>query len=114
MSVKEADVYLIQELPKNLTVDQNETAVLLCILSKPDLKVQWFKDGKQITEANVNIKIETKKASDEEEGKYIYQISIFNCTNADIGKYKLEYKTIQTEGKLSVRKSKRDNYKATK
>lgn len=73
---------------------EKQSVQLSCTLSKPKLKVQWFKNGEEITNDG--------RFKFVQEGK-VYKIVIENATLADKGVYKLKYNDeLETSCELSV------------
>ncbi len=101
--VREVPLKLIQELPSTLSVNKGESVEAECILSKPNLKVDWFKDGKLISNKqpeSIELSSYTKS-----EGNYAYKIKVNSAEAKDAGKYKIEYQYIESECKLSVKQA---------
>lgn len=74
---------------------EKQSVALTCALSKPRLKVQWFKDDEEITE-NDRIRFA-------QEGKS-YKLVIDNANLSDTGKYILKYNDeVETSCELSVK-----------
>jgi hypothetical protein len=73
------------EVVKNLEdqeVVEKHKATFVCTLSKSRLKVDWYKDGKRLTE--------NKRIEFTQEGK-VYKLIIDHCELDDIGTYKIKY-----------------------
>lgn len=93
VKVVERPVEVIEPL-QDTVCTENQTIVLQCVLSKPRLKVEWFKDDAPLKE-NKHIQILS-------EGK-TYKIVLNQTELDDIGRYKIKFKDeAETSCQLSV------------
>ena len=80
---------------KDITVPEEESVTLECELSKPDQKVKWFKDGKEIKpdrKRNIVPKVEGSK----------YSLTIPKSLIDDTAQYSAKCGDEETKGKLVV------------
>ena len=92
--VTEAHVTFTAPL-KDIKIPEKEYVVLECEVSKPDVKLKWFKDGKEIKpdkKKGIITKTEGRKHS----------LTIPSAMVDDSGKYTLEVGDNKTECKLTV------------
>jgi hypothetical protein len=102
--VKETELKIIKELPSSMEVYTEQEFELECNLSKPNIKVEWLKDGVLInTKTNTNIEI---TAFVMDSSIYVYRLNVRNSNLKDSGKYKIQFKGIQTECKVCIKMKK--------
>ena len=80
---------------KDATVPEDQSVVLECEVSKPDVKPQWFKDGKEIKpdkKKGITTKTDGRKLS----------LTIPAALAADTGEYSVKVGDEVTECKLTV------------
>ena len=80
---------------KDITVPEEESVTLECELSKPDQKVKWFKDGKEIKpdrKRGIVPKVEGTKHS----------LTIPKTLKDDTAEYSVKCGDEETKGKLTV------------
>jgi hypothetical protein len=75
---------------KNLKIKRGDKCELQCTVNKPNIVLQWFKDGQPIT----HIK--------EEIDGLIHKLIIPNAEDKDKGIYIAKYQDLQTEGHVEV------------
>ncbi|CAF3618249.1 unnamed protein product [Rotaria sordida] len=75
---------------KNLKVKRGDKCELQCTVNKPNIALQWFKDGKPITDVK------------EEVDGLVHRLIIPNTTDADKGVYTAKYQDLQTEGNVEI------------
>lgn len=75
-------------------VAEKQTATFQCVLSKPRLKVVWYKDDQKIKE---NDRIQFAQ-----EGK-VYKLVINNAQLEDRGTYKIKFEEAESSAQLSVK-----------
>lgn len=103
LSVKEGAASIVKTLPESLEIVESESFELECQLSKPDLKVKWTKDGKEL-KSGKSIQMNTYTTSD---NHFAYKLTIGAPSDAKEGsKYKLAYESISTECKIVLKKPK--------
>ena len=81
---------------KDITVSEEESVTFECELSKPDQKVKWFKNGKEIKpdrKRGISTKIDGQKHS----------LIIPKTEMDDAAQYSVKYGEEETKGKLLVR-----------
>ena len=80
---------------KDLTVPEEESVTLECELSKPDQKVKWLKDGKEI-------KPDRKKGiTTKSEGRR-HSLTIPRCVSDDSAEYTAKCGDQETKAQLTV------------
>ena len=80
---------------KDVTVSEEESVTLECELSKPDQKVKWFKDGKEIKpdrKRGISPKVEGTK----------HTLTIPKTLKDDTAEYTVKMGDEETKGKLTV------------
>ncbi|CAF2746284.1 unnamed protein product [Rotaria sp. Silwood2] len=87
--VKEEPFDFTEKL-KNLKVKRGDKCELQCTVNKPNIALQWFKDGKPITDIK------------EEVNGLVHRLIIPTTTDADKGIYTAKYQDIQTEGHVEI------------
>ena len=75
---------------KNLKVKRGDKCELQCTVNKPNIALQWLKDGKPITDIK------------EEVDGLIHKLVIPNTEDKDKGVYVAKYQELQTEGHVEV------------
>ena len=75
---------------KNLKVKRGDKCELQCTVNKPNIALQWFKDGQPITDIK------------EEVDGLIHKLIIPNTEDKDKGVYIAKYQDLQTEGHVEV------------
>ena len=75
---------------KNLKVKRGDKCELQCTVNKPNIALQWFKDGQLITDIK------------EEIDGLIHKLIIPNTEDKDKGVYIAKYQDLQTEGHVEV------------
>jgi hypothetical protein len=75
---------------KNLKIKRGEICELQCAVNKPNIALQWFKDGQPITDIK------------EEVDGLIHKLIIPNTEDKDKGVYVAKYQDLQTEGHVEV------------
>lgn len=93
VKVLEKPVEVIKQL-EDEEVAEKQTATFVCALSKPRLKVTWYKDDQKIKE---NDRIQFAQ-----EGK-IYKLIINNAQIEDRGTYKIKFEEAESSAQLSVK-----------
>lgn len=99
--VKEIEPKLLKDLPSTLTIFENEPIELECELSKPNLNVEWSKDGVLLKDKKYEITSYTKSDT-----SYAYRIKLPKSELRDAGRYKLVFKSISTECRVIIKKPK--------
>lgn len=87
--VKEEAFDFIDKL-KNLKVKRGDKCELQCTVNKPNITLQWFKDGQLITDIK------------EEVDGLIHKLIISNVDDKDKGVYTAKFQDVQTEGHVEV------------
>ncbi|CAF4747141.1 unnamed protein product, partial [Rotaria sp. Silwood1] len=87
--VKEEPFDFVDKL-KNLKIKHGDKCELQCTVNKPNIALQWFKDGNLITDIK------------EEVDGLIHKLIIPNIEDKDKGAYVAKYQDIQTEGHVEV------------
>ena len=80
---------------KDITVPEEQSVTLECELSKPDQKVKWFKDGKEIKpdkKRGIVLKVDGSK----------HTLTIPKTLKDDTTEYSVKCGDQETKGKLSV------------
>ena len=80
---------------KDVTIPEEDSVTLECELSKPDQKVKWFKDGKEIKpdrKRGIAPKVESTKHS----------LTIPKALTEDMAEYSVKCGDEETKGKLTV------------
>ncbi|CAF1491714.1 unnamed protein product, partial [Adineta ricciae] len=75
---------------KNLKVKRGDKCELECTVNKPNIALEWFKDGKPITDIK------------EEVDGLIHKLIISSTEDKDKGIYVAKYQELQTEGNVEV------------
>ncbi len=92
-----AEVSVVFAVPlKDMTVPTDQLVVLECELSKPNQKVKWFKNGKEIKpdrKRGIEPKVDGKR----------HILKIPTAVTEDTAEYTVKFKEIQTKGKLTVK-----------
>ncbi len=92
-----AEVSVVFTIPlKDMTVPTDQVVILECELSKPNQKVKWFKDGKEIKpdrKRGIEPKVEGKK----------HILKIPTAVTEDTAEYTVKFKELETKGKLTVK-----------
>ena len=101
--VKELEPVILKELPASLAVTRGEDFELECELSKPDLEVEWLKENKPLDNQCAEFEVKSYTTTD---GHHFYSLRIGNSQMNDSGKFKLRYKNLQTECKVTVKEPK--------
>ncbi|CAF0740265.1 unnamed protein product [Brachionus calyciflorus] len=98
LKVREQEAKLLKPLPTNLEVIQGQDFEMECEISKRDLAVEWSKDNSKLLGSNFEIK--TYKIS---EKSFAYNLKIKNPQLKQSGKYRINFKNIQSECKVIVK-----------
>ena len=80
---------------KDVTVSEEESVTLECELSKPDQKVKWFKDGKEIKsdkKRGIVLKVDGTK----------HTLTIPKALKDDTAEYSVKCEDQESKGKLMV------------
>lgn len=93
VKVLEKPVEIIKPL-ENEEVAENQKATFVCVLSKPRLKVSWYKDGEKIKEGG--------RFQFAQEGK-IYKLIIDGAQTDDKATYKIKLDDLESEAELYVK-----------
>ncbi|CAF4411465.1 unnamed protein product, partial [Rotaria socialis] len=88
--VVEEEAFEFTDKLKNLKIKRGDICELNCTVNKPNITLQWFKDGNLIT----NIK--------EEINGLVHKLIITNADVNDKGVYVAKYLNAQTEGNVEV------------
>jgi hypothetical protein len=75
---------------KNIKIKRGDKCELQCTVNKPNIALQWFKDGQLITDIK------------EEVDGLIHKLIIPNTEDKDKGVYLAKYQDLQTEGHVEV------------
>ena len=75
-------------------VIEKETMTLTCELNKPNMPVQWFKDGKEVKPDKKRITVSMDQ--------YLHQLVIADVTVEDAAKYTCKYGDVSTECTIKV------------
>jgi hypothetical protein len=75
---------------KNLKIKRGDKCELQCTVNKPNISLQWFKDGKPITDIQ------------EEIDGFVHKLIIPNTEDKDKGVYTAKFQDAQTEGHVEV------------
>lgn len=87
--VKEEPFDFTEKL-KNVKVKRGDKCELQCAVNKPNIALQWFKDGKPIT----NVK--------EQVDGLVHKLILPKTEDQDKGVYTAKYQDVQTEGHVEV------------
>jgi serine/threonine protein kinase len=101
--IKENETRIVSELEPSLVINQGEVLELECQLSKPDLDVEWFKDGKVISNKDA---IFVTKSYTKSNSQYCYKLRIEKTDSKQTGRYKLQFKSLTTECKVTIKEPK--------
>lgn len=93
VKVLEKPVEVIKPL-EDEEVAEKQTATFVCALSKPRMKVVWYKDDQKIKEND--------RVQFAQEGK-IYKLIINNAQIEDRGTYKIKFEEAESSAQLSVK-----------
>ena len=87
--VKEEPFDFTEKL-KNLKVKRGDKCELQCAVNKPNIALQWFKDGKPITDNKETV------------NGLVHKLTIPIAEDKDKGVYTAKYEDLQTEGNVEV------------
>ena len=87
--VKEEPFDFTEKL-KNVKVKRGDKCELQCAVNKPNIALQWFKDGKPITDIK------------EQVDGLVHKLIIPKTEDQDKGVYTAKYQDVQTEGNVEV------------
>jgi hypothetical protein len=75
---------------KNLKIKRGDKCELQCAVNKPNIALQWFKDGKPITDLKEHV------------DGLIHKLIIPKTEDKDKGVYTAKYHDVQTEGNVDI------------
>ena len=87
--VKEEPFDFTEKL-KNLKVKRGDKCELQCAVNKPNIALQWFKDGKPITDAK------------EEVDGLVHKLVLPHAEDKDKGIYTAKFQDVQTDGHVEI------------
>jgi hypothetical protein len=93
VKVLEKPVEVIKPLEDEEVVE-NQKATFVCVLSKPRLKVAWYKDGEKLKEGG--------RIQFAQEGK-VYKLIIDGARPEDKGSYKIKFEDTESAADLHVK-----------
>ncbi|CAF3835512.1 unnamed protein product, partial [Rotaria magnacalcarata] len=88
--VVEEEAFEFSDKLKNLKIKRGDICELICTVNKPNVTLQWFKDGNLITDIK------------EEVNGLVHKLIITNADVNDKGVYVAKYQNAQTEGHVEV------------